>query len=288
MINKFTTALTFILLIVSQITLVGQSLSGVSLQDALDRGEGELTMVYVETPAFVYKNNGQLTGICVEIMDRFIDYMDKAHDVQLTVDYQDGDNFSNYLEMVENASGGVFGLANTTITEERKQRFEFSSPYITNIAVLVTHTSIPTLESFDEIGEVFSSKRAYVPKGTTHEDRIKNIKQRYMPDLIITNTNNSWEALDNVIENPGTFSYQDIALYWDYKQQNKPVKRHPVGDQSSEKFGIIMPKGSEWAVEFKRFFTMGSGFRSTVNYRNILEKHLGANVLDMLEMSAGK
>ena len=264
-----------------------QTVSGPSLAEVKQQGEGEIALVYVETPAFVYKKDGNLTGICIEIMDRFINYMDKMHDVQLSVDYKDGEDFSSYLNMVENSSGGVFGVANTTITEERKERFEFSSPYITNIAVLVTHLSVPTLESLSNTKQVFK-QTAYVPKSTTHERSIKNIKLRYLPDLNIVNTQNSWQALDKVIENPGTFSYQDIALFWDYKQQDKPVKRHPAGDQSSEKFGIIMPKGSEWATEFERFFTLGSGFRSTSTYREILIKHLGSDVLSMLEMSAQK
>jgi len=281
------TILTVLLFLVQNTN--GQTLQSTSLQQALNSGSGELTMVYVKTPAFVYENSsGDLTGICIEIMDQFMEYMRRVHDVNLTVNYVEGDDFNSYLELVKNGTGGVFGLANTTITNARKEEMAFSTPFITNIAVLVTHSDVPVLQSWNELESTFGKAVAYVPKGTTHENRIENIKNRYLNNLDINNVNNSWAALDKNLEDIGSFSYQDIALFWDYKRQGKPVKRHPIGDQSSEQFGIVMPKDSEWVKEFEKFFTLGTGFRSTNTYREILVRHLGEDVIEMLQMAAKK
>jgi ABC-type amino acid transport substrate-binding protein len=273
-------------LLLMPLSTCAQQLSGDSWATVKQNGGGKIILTYVKTPAFVYEEEGELQGICIDIMDSFVNYIERSEDVDLEVEYVEGDNFSSYYQSVKDAQGGVFGLANTTITEERKQEVQFSPPYITNIAVLTTNSSVPDLSSMDNIAEEFAGMKAFAPTGSIQYDRMKEIKDDYYPGLNIELVPSSGEALERISNGAKAFCYQDIALYWNYKENGMPIKRHPVGDQSSEKFGIIMPANSDWAPMMEKFFAMGSGFKSTSIYRTSLVKHLGTEVLQMLQMTS--
>jgi putative glutamine transport system substrate-binding protein len=264
-----------------------QQLEGDSWNDVKEKGEGTIVWTYIQTPAFTYEQDGELTGICVDIMESFVNFVEKTHNVTLNVEYVEGDNFSSYYQSMTHAKGGVFGLANTTITEERKQEVDFSPPFITNIAILVTHNSVPDLTSMNAIGEQFTGMKAFAPSGSMHFQRIQDIKEQYYPGLEIEIVPSSKRGLDRINNGEKAFSYQDIALFWNYKEKGYPIKRHATGDKSSEKFGIMMPKGSDWTPIMEDFFAMGNGFKSTSIYRSSLVKHLGPEVLEMLQMSSG-
>src|SRR6185369_16259816 len=111
------------------------------------KGEGKISLAYVESFGFVYKDNGNLTGICVDIMNDFIQYVNEKKKVKLTYDFVgDGESFKGMYDKVKASSGGVFGLGNITITEERKREVKFSPPFITNLAFLITSNNVATLE----------------------------------------------------------------------------------------------------------------------------------------------
>lgn len=262
-------------------------LSGDTWEETLEQGQGTIQVSYVLTPAFVYHDDdGNLTGICVDIMNNFVRYIENQFDVNVTIEYVDeGVSFRESYDRVKMASGGVFGLGNITITEERREEIAFTPPIITNIAVLVTQDHIDDLTALENISEEFSGMYAYASEGTLQDTRIRDLKNNFFPDLEIRYTDSSGEALQNVIDDPSSFSYQDIALFWDQLQRGHSIKRHPVGDELSEQFGIIMPLDSDWAPAFNRFFTLGAGYRSTSEYRRILMEHLGPEVTQMLGLA---
>jgi len=72
-----------------------QGYTGDSWAQAKEKGEGEITLAYVESPGMVYKDNsGKLTGICVDIMADFIKYVNQKKNVKLTTKFMgDGQSF---------------------------------------------------------------------------------------------------------------------------------------------------------------------------------------------------
>src|SRR5258708_36929260 len=65
-----------------------QGYTGDSWAQAKEKGEGEITLAYVESPGMVYKDNsGKLTGICVDIMSDFIKYINQKKNVKLTTKF---------------------------------------------------------------------------------------------------------------------------------------------------------------------------------------------------------
>jgi ABC-type amino acid transport substrate-binding protein len=273
------------LLSLSGLSAVAQNYTGDTWAQAKAKGQATISVAYVETPSFVYKDKaGTLTGICVDIMNDFVKWANESKKVKINALYMgDGSNFRGMYDKVKASNGGVFGLGNITITEDRKKEVKFSPSYITNIAFLITQNSVPALAKMEDMKTTFGKLTAYTAKGTLNEKRINELKKKYHPEMKITLTATSQEAFEKVSSDPNGFAYLDLAFYLEAVSQRKPVKRHAVGDQTSEKFAFIMPLNSDWSPALEDFFAANGGYTNSAQYKAILRKHLGETGVKLLQ-----
>jgi putative glutamine transport system substrate-binding protein len=261
-----------------------QSFAGDTWAQVKAKGQGEISLAYVETFGFAYKDNGKLTGVCIDIMDDFVKFVNEKKGVKLTSKLVgEGESFKGMYDKVKASSGGVFGLGNVTITDERKREVKFSPPFISNVAFLVSQTSGPTLAKMEELSTTFAGMTAYTAKGTLNEKRINELKKKYFPALNITLTANSQETLEKLLADAKGFAYLDLTFYLEATQQRKPLKRHSVGDVSSEKFGFVLPMNSDWQPVLEEFFKADGGYTNSAAYKSILRKHLGETGMKLLQ-----
>ncbi|MGK7389859.1 MAG: substrate-binding periplasmic protein [Candidatus Cyclobacteriaceae bacterium M2_1C_046] len=258
--------------------------SGDSYAQVKSAGKGTIKFAYVETPGFVYRDNtGNLTGICIDIMKDFVEYVN-AKGYKLNAEFVgDGSSFSGMYNSVKKSSNGVFGLGNVTITEERKNEIQFSDPFITNFAILITPSSVPTLNRYEDISKTFAGLTAYTAKGTLNEKRLQDLKSAHYADMKMVYASSSPETLEKVLADPKSFTYLDLAFYLDAVKSRKRIKRHPVGDQASEQFGFIMPLNSDWKPVVDEFFNANGGYTNSTAYRKILSNHLGDTGVKLLQ-----
>ncbi len=278
----------FFFFIMSTWLCAAQNYTGDSWSQVKASGKGAVTFAYVETPGFVYKDKaGKLTGICVDIMGDFVKFVNDTKKVSLESKFMgDGSNFKGMYDKVKASSGGVFGLGNITITDERKKEVKFSPPFITNFAILITHNEVPTLSKLEDLSTTFSKLTAYTAKGTLNEKRITELKQKYFPDMKITVTSTSPETLSKMVADPTGFAYLDLAFYLDAIQEHKSIKRHPIGDKGAEQFGFVMPMNSDWYPLLDEFFKANGGYTNSPAYKNILTKHLGETGVKLLQSAS--
>jgi hypothetical protein len=92
--------------------------------------------------------------------------------------------------------------------------------------------------------------------------------------------------LEKVFSDPSGFAYLDLAFYIEAVQMKKNIKRHAVGDKSSEQFGFIMPTNSDWSPVLEEFFKSNGGYLNSKEYRSILIKHLGEAGVKLLQASS--
>ncbi len=268
-------------------TIAAQNYSGDTWTQAKSKGEGKIQLAYVQTFGFVYKENGNLTGVCVEIMKDFVKFVNEKKGVKLTTQFVgNGESFKDMYDKVRTSDGGVFGLGNITITEERKREVKFSPPYITNLAFLITQNEVPTLAKMEDLPTTFGKLTAFAAKGTLNERRINELKLKYYPGMKIMLTATSQETLEKITATPDGFAYLDLAFYLEAVQQRKPVKRHPIGDKASERFGFVMPMNSDWSPVLEEFFKADGGYTNTAAYKMILRKHLGETGMKLLQSAA--
>lgn len=277
-----------LILILSAILLsftANAQLSGDSWKETKSKGNGEVTITYNYSGKFIYKKGNELDGLCIKIWDKFVDYVETTYNVDLKVNVhqpQDAVDFSEFYNSVQNGKGGVFGLADVTITQARKSEIQFSPSFFSNVSILLTNKAVTDLKSFSNIASEFSGMTIIVQSGTTHEKRAKELKASSFPSLKIESVNSFKECYEKVNQNDSYFTYLDFSSYLSAIENAKNIKRHPAGDKTGEEFGFIMPKNSDWAPVMTEFFNKNGGFTNSTEYKKIVANSLGNHVVSML------
>jgi ABC-type amino acid transport substrate-binding protein len=258
-------------------------LKGDSFADAKTKGSANVIFTFVETPGFVAKEGAEVKGFCVDLMAEFGNWLQKEEGIVLKpiLNDKNSKNFPLLMDELKSAGGGVFGLGTFTITEERKNSYAFSPPYINNITILLTNKNVPNLNSLEEISTGFSGMTMATVKGSLHERRLLKIKEDYFPQVEVKYVGSFNEVLQELVENEKAFTELDFTYYLASLKSRIPVKRHPVGDGTAEEFGIIMPKSTDWAPVMARF--MNSGFMESTAYRKLIADHLGQHAVKLLD-----
>ncbi len=279
----------FLLLLLFQVNQAFAQYTGDRLSVAKTKKTANFTYAYVNTPGFIEKDaSGKMKGLLVDVMSEFEAYVKKEMGITVTAKFVhlENDDFKQMMDNVKTSKGGVFGLSNVTITSSRKKAYSFSPAYISNISVLVSHKSVPTLNSLASMNEVFSGKTAYTIKGGTYHERLNGLKLKYYSGLKVDFRPSEMGILDIVSKDQQAISIVDFVYYLAALQNKKPIKRHAIGDSDSEEFGIVMPKSNDWAPVLTKFFN--NGFVSGSAYRKIIANNLGSHALQLLDGIAKK
>ncbi|MEL7006063.1 MAG: transporter substrate-binding domain-containing protein [Bacteroidota bacterium] len=279
----FKTALFFALAVAFNSTVWAQY-SGDTYASAKSKGTASWVFTYSKAPGFANENSsGIMTGICVDLMNKFKEYVEKEEGIKVAVKYQvtDPDNFTLFLDEVKQSNGGVFGLSNTTITKARKASYKFSPPYITNIGMILSNNAVPTLTDLKDISTKFAGMSAVTVKNSTNAKRLQEIKSKHFAGLKIEYVPSFAQVMDIVAKSPRKFTNIDFTYYFEAVQKRKPIKRHPGGDDPTEEFGIIMPLSNDWTPILEKF--MNEGFVGGVEYKKIISKNLGQGAMKFFD-----
>lgn len=257
--------------------------SGSTRAEGRAAGVAELTVLYVAAEGFAYEDeNGNLTGVTVEIMRDFAEWFERYHATNIVLNFVEEENWQRFYQRVVNANGGVFGLGNVTITEARKAELQFSPAYLDNVAVLITAADRAELTSWEQFSTTFAGLQPLAFAGTLHQERIEALAQRYQPNAQLALATSNPEIISKVAEE-GYYSYIDAYNYWRAVDAGVAVRHHPLADEFGETFGIIMPHSNDWAPLLTAFFAAEGGYRDTPRYRQHLVQHLGEALAETLE-----
>ncbi len=252
---------------------------------ALAGGEAELAFFFVPSSGFAYRNpEGRLTGVTVELLRHFARHVADIHGIRVSVRWLEEPLWADFFGHVRDSEGGVFGIGNVTITEDRETILDFSPPYLRNIAVLVTHEDVPELASMADIGDAFAGLVALRYPGTLHEARLWALRDAELPDLTFREIASNDELVAGLAAGPEAFGYIDIYNYWRAREAGRPLRRHPVGDDAAETFGIILPHGSDWTPVLSDYMVSIGGARGETLAR-LLREHLGDELASLLSGS---
>jgi len=280
-----------ILIIVCLFISVGvrAQLTGTTYAEALKSKTATWAFAYAETPNFSSKQaDGSLQGIAVEVMKKFAEYVQRTEGIKVIYEFKgkDPNDFKGFLQEVKVSKGGVFGLGNITITDARKKEYEFSPAFIKNISILCTNKDVPTLESLAKAATAFANFKGIAVAGSTNEKAVLNLKAKYIPSAVIQRVENNQEAVSTIAKDKSSFTNLDFTFYLDAIRQGIPIKRHQVGDESSEEFGIIMPKSNDWSPVMAKF--LNAEFLKSQEYKKILFANLGTNGIKLLDSFENK
>lgn len=243
----------------------------------------ELSFVFVPATGFAYRDaSGAPTGVTVELLRDFARWLSEQFEVPVVVHWHEEPTWSDFYARVRDGQGGVFGVGNVTITQARWSELDFSPPYMNNIATLATHVDVPELASMERIGEAFAGMTGLVFPGTLHETRMEQIREAGFSDLQTRPVSSNDELIELLASGEGYFSYVDVYNVWRAEQQGLPLRRHPVADDASEQFGVILPDVSPWTAVIDAFFESDGGYIRSERFAGHLERHLGAELAGLL------
>lgn len=264
------------------------SLNGFSQKDSLN-------VYYYENYPYAYTERtttmpdmGKPKGIEIEIIQEYAAWLKQKKGINLKISYTLFTDFSAFYNSVKDAKTIVIGLGSVTRSMAREKEVSFSAPYLMNQAVLITQGSVLSIKdkTNEQINKILGGMKAITVAQSSHEVYLNEIKAAYLKDLQILFTAKPSAVLDSISSNKKLFGYSDLVSYWTYLKSNpnKLLKMQKALLGQKEEIGFILPKNNKHGDYLNEFFESGFGFTSTKVYRQILEAHLGYEILEYVEV----
>lgn len=177
-------------------------------------------------------SSGKIVGIDIDIVDAI------AEAAGFEVEYR---NYGWEPLFPAVSNGEVdFAVSSITITDERKETFDFSDPYfVANQLILVPEDS--DITKFEDLKE----KRVAVQINTTGHIVTKELLGNTSSKIVAAETMPL--AISEMINGNAEAAVGDNAVIIDYKANNPKVKLKTVEDDQFEKeyYGLMVKKGNE-------------------------------------------
>lgn len=259
-----------------------QSFSGTSFKESLANGKAQLVIIYNDVEDFaVTADNGVVDGFLVQLMEDFSLYLSREYQINSNFKFEriPNNSFSMFMESMRLADGGVFGLSNVSITDERKSKFSFSDPFLENVSVLISNKSIATLQTLEEMNTLFRGKTAYTVEKSTYYNRLRDLDKYSDSSIRITYVESGHDVLEKIADDSNAFGVADLLYYLNFYKRGYAIKRHPVGDLRDDQFGILLPKGTDWQPVLNDFL---SEYIPSTGYRKNITHFLGKSATRLI------
>jgi ABC-type amino acid transport substrate-binding protein len=244
-------------------------------------GGGNLAVVYYEQAGLIEEVNGKPEGLCVEILEDFVAFVQKKYSKKVTLQYVGKEPiFTNFLATTQKSTN-LLGVTNVTITDERKKILKFTPPFISNPVVLLTHKDAPAITSMAELPKKLAGYSAEIIGGSTHVKYINKIKKENWPSLSIVYGPSGQEILKKITATSKLFTILDFTEFVDANRRRLPVKKQNVDFGDPEQLAFVMSKQSDWDEVWKEFLT--DEYRKSPQYRKNVSDHLGMAFLSILK-----
>ncbi len=257
-----------------------QKYKGDSWATVKSKGSGTLGVVYYPQPGLIYEEGGKIKGVCTEVLNDFVAFVQNKYGKSVTVQYLGAENvYSDFLKVCQ-TTPDILGVTNVTITDERKKIFKFTPAFLSNEETLITHKDAPSIESLEKIGTVLNGYSAKMVVSSVHIKYIEQIKKKYMPSLEYSTGPSGSEILKEISTNPKLFTILDFTEYVDATRNKLPIKRQNVKVGELQELAFVMSKQTDWDKVWTEFLT--PEYRKSEKYRKIIAANLGGAYLSML------
>lgn len=272
-----------VLLCLLSLTTIAQTSGVKSWAEARTSHQAVLPVYWFESRPFIYENaNGQLTGIEHDLIQSFAGYVKKNYNVDLTIKWIEATGFQNVFDRVQKSKTPCLGASAFSITRERKEKVNFSPPYMPDIMVMISNKNVPMAESAEDFLKTFSRLTAITIEGTTYERDLKSLKQNLELGFNLEYIPSARNILMAVSEQPNSFGFIDLPIYMMYFSENPSVnvRRQNYYPVKREGYGLLLPKNSNWLEPVNAFFTQPE-FQAELE--SIMPRHLDIQLYKFVE-----
>ncbi|MFC4775849.1 basic amino acid ABC transporter substrate-binding protein [Paenibacillus sp. GCM10023252] len=149
--------------------------------------------------------------------------------------------WDSMLTLVQAGKEYQAGISSVSITDERKETYDYSSPYFESTNMILTKEGSPIKSALD-----LKDKKVAVQLGTTADTLMSDIMGKDSTSLKKFESN-ALALLE--LENSGVDAVvADVAIVKEYMKNNPDKKFTGILDKDNfgaEFYGILLPKGSE-------------------------------------------
>lgn len=250
------------------------------------RGEGHVTALWNGVDPFIFRTkSGELVGVEVDVMEAFAAWLRRRYGVRLTVDWVEVPKFEELLPYVARTrQAGVFGWGYFSITPERQRQVRFTPPYMPDLSVLVTNSSVPDLPSDAAALAQLRDGEAYTMRNTTMADDVAALRRRLGP-VPLRFLPNDYDILTQISRQENAFGYLPLSIYVVALQKGLKVKRQPVLTTRRTGFAGIFPLHSDWQAPVEEYFTSPE-FRQLS--QRLMQKYLGNRMSELVTEEAAR
>jgi ABC-type amino acid transport substrate-binding protein len=234
---------------------------------------------FVDAP-FAGVENNKPNGIEVEIISEYLSWLKTTKKIEMIPKHTSFTDFDLFYTTTKKAGKNTIGLGGVVISAEKAKEVDFTHPYMKNVAFLITNGNALDIKTktAGDIVKTLGSMTALTLTNTNLSGYVNELKKTYIPDLKIVAHTDQKKILDEISKNILNFGYVEAIEFWFYLKNNpqKFLKMQKPLNQTKEELAFMLPKGSQHKVLFAEFFGGAAGFKTTRNYRAILEKYVGS------------
>ena len=253
--------------------------NGDSWGTILENKEGTVKFYWYPNNVIIENSLDIIDGIEHDLAVSFVKYLEEKYQVNIDLEWIQTESFESVMGQVQNGSNGTFGASSISITPQRAQYFNFTSPYMADIAVLVSNANIPVALSVNQLGEILVGKTAVSIKNTTLIDALNKLKAHLNIEFEIEYTSNSGDILDQIHGRNEAFGYVDIANFLVAVDNNSNIKRQFFYPVKLDGLAMIYPKNSDWEVPVNDYF---NSTQFNKDRQEIIRKYLGSNASEII------
>jgi hypothetical protein len=265
--------LLFLLIFISHLA-VAQKYGGDSWATIKSKGSGKLAVVYYPQKGMIIEEGGKMKGLCVDLLNDFVQYVEAKHGKKITIDYQGEEKvFAEFLRLTE-TTPTLLGVSSVTVTEERKKIMKFTPIFLLNQIILVTHKNAPSIDNIKNIGSALKGYSAKVMGGSVFLTYVEQIKKENMPSLGISTGANSDDILNEIGTNPKLFTLIDLTQFIDASRRKLPIKMQNVKIGPTQERAFCMSKKSDWDELWNEFLT--PEYRKSEKYHMFIASNVGS------------
>lgn len=201
--------------------------------------------------------NGNYVGIDIDIINAIAE--DQGFEVDLQVL-----GFSAALQAVEagQADGMIAGMS---ITDERKERYDFSEPYYDSAVVMAVSATNEDIKSYEDL----KGKNVAVKVGTEGFAFANSIQDQYDFDMVVFDDSNGMYQDVTVGNSVACFEDYPVIAYG--IQQGLPLKLHDK-QEAGNSYGFAVSKGKN--AELLQKFNDGlANIKENGKYQEIVDSY---------------
>lgn len=267
-----------------QIAFTQSGIGTITWDEAKEKGKASIYVYWYESRPFIYQDEkGEMQGIEEEIITGFKTYAREKHNVDLTIVWKETRNFENtYQTICDEKLPGVFGSSAFSITPQRKERVNFTLPYMPDISVVISSKDIPIVQTAEEFDKIFSGLEAITIKGTTYEEDLDKLKAERRIDFRMRFVPSYQNILATIQSSDSAFGVIDLPTYMVDLNRNAgmSVNRQNIIPFKREGLAFITPLHSDWNDAVNEYITSAK-FQLTI--KPVIGQYLDNTVYDFME-----